>query len=251
MRKQKFFKLPEYVVTLVLILIAALLAIYMMNLSLPSPPPTSIKVIDETLIDLEWGNVVFNAPKSMHFKETKAIELLLSPSVSVKELQTQMEIQISNRMEAQLLGNGFQVEAHLPKMQAIGSEGVAKWRWDVTAIKGGSQRLHLTLSAILVVSGHDTPYVVRTYDRYIDVEITFTQRFSSLFLNNWKWLWAAVLIPVTGYFWRRHKKKMIRKPPRKSIILPVTSRRLKWIKKSSNTMIMEKCLTIVNNGFFG
>ncbi len=192
----------------------------------PSPvPPTSIRLIDEMLSRLEWGNIVFNAPKLMRFKETETIELLLSNSMSEPQLRAELEkvtevdsarVRISNRMEARLSGKGFQIEALVPETQSISSEGVAKWKWDVTATGGGSQHLHLTLSAILTVSGRDTPFVIRTYDRYIAVKITLVQRFSSFFAEHWKWLWATIFFPIGGYVWKKYHKKKPEKEPTKN-----------------------------------
>ncbi len=179
-------------------------------------PPTSLHFIDEILSQLEWGNIVFNAPKAMQFKETRTIELLLSNSVSEQQLRAELEkveriesarVRISNQMEARLSGAGFRIEAILPEKQAVGSEDIVKWKWDVTATEVGSHRLHLTLSAILTVSGRDTPFVIRTYDRDINVEITLAQRFSSFFSKHWTWLWAAILVPVGGYVWKKYHKK--------------------------------------------
>jgi hypothetical protein len=209
---------------LVLFIIIVILLVILMQvggtpeslpISDPNLPPTSTQVIDKIVKELEWGNIVFNAPTSMRFKETEAIELLLSHSVSIQELRTQLEkangiesasVQISNRIEARLSGTGFQVEALFPEVQTVGSKGVIQWKWYVTPTEHGLQRLHLTLSAILTVSDRDAPFVIRTFDRTIDVEISLAQRASSFFSKNWKWLWAAILVPVVGYLWRRHYK---------------------------------------------
>jgi beta-lactamase superfamily II metal-dependent hydrolase len=174
------------------------------------------EVIDYIVGEMEWGNIVFNTPSSMQFKKTETIELLLSHSVSTKELQKQLEnvsiiesarVKISNRMEALLSGTGFQVEALFPKVQSVSSKGVIKWKWYVTPTKQGLQRLHLTLSAILNVSDRDAPFVIRTFDRTIEVKVSLAHRASSFFSKNWKWLWAAVLIPIATFYWKWRKKK--------------------------------------------
>jgi len=89
----------------------------------PSPkplPPTSLGVVDEVVSRLEWGNIAFDTPMKMKFEEPKIVELLLSPTKSAQELQSSLKsheqteaarIQISNRMEADLSGLGFKIEA--------------------------------------------------------------------------------------------------------------------------------------------
>ena len=155
----------------------------------------------------------------MRYKQTRLVELLLSPSLSVAQLQAQLEhkagvesakIRISNRMEAQLTGRGFAIEALVPDLQAIPSEQASRWRWNVTPTEHGNQRLHLVLSAHINVAGRDTPLVVRTFDRLIEVEITIRQRLSGFYQKNWQWLWAAGLVPIAGYIWRRWKKRLDR-----------------------------------------
>jgi beta-glucanase (GH16 family) len=72
-------------------------------------PPTSLDFVEEIMNNLEWGNIVFDTPKKIKFEEPKIIELLLSPTKSIQELQSSLKshektesarIQISNRMEA-------------------------------------------------------------------------------------------------------------------------------------------------------
>lgn len=84
----------------------------------PTMPATSLGVVEEILSNLEWGNIAFDTPKKMKFEEPKTIELLLSPTKSVQELQSSLKsheqtesarIQISNLMEADLSGLGFKI----------------------------------------------------------------------------------------------------------------------------------------------
>jgi hypothetical protein len=64
--------------------------------------------VDESVRQLDWGNIAFNAPASMRYAQPQIVELLLSPSLSVADLQAQLQqkvgvqsarAQISNRMK--------------------------------------------------------------------------------------------------------------------------------------------------------
>lgn len=123
----------------------------------------------------------------MRYAQPQLVELLLSPSLSVADLQAQLRqqvgaesarAQISNRMEAQLTGSGFGIEAQMPDLQAVTSQQATRWTWKVTPTEHGPQTLHLTLSAHIDVAGRDAPLVVRTFDRDIQVNITIPQRVS-------------------------------------------------------------------------
>ena len=110
-------------------------------------------------------------------------------------------------MEAQLTGTGFTIQAQRPDLQAVTSEQITRWKWEVTPTEQGRQTLHLTLAARIDVAGRDTPLVVRTFHREIQVEITVPQRVSGFVQNNWQWLWATLIVPVAGYVWSRKKRR--------------------------------------------
>jgi hypothetical protein len=114
-------------------------------------------------------------------------------------------IRVSDRMEARLTGPNFAITAITPEIQAVSRTDITEWKWEVKPIIDGHQRLHLTLSALLSVDGASTPRAIRTFDEIIEVEVAWHQRVGSFFAQNWQWLWAAVLIPVAGWLWKRKK----------------------------------------------
>jgi hypothetical protein len=182
----------------------------------PSLPPQSLRVVDEIVKKLEWGSVVFNTPTKMKFDEPKIVELVLSPTKSTQELQSELRslgeiefarVQISNRMQASLTGENFKVEALVPEKQALSRGKTTRWKWRVTPTEYGVKELNFTLWAIVTVSNQDEPYVIRTYDKTIEVEISLGQRFSKFFSSNWQWLWAAILVPVATFLWKWYQSK--------------------------------------------
>lgn len=112
-------------------------------------------------------------------------------------------IRVSDRMEARLSGPNFAITAITPEIQAVSRNDVTEWKWEVKPSNDGRQYLHLTLSALLSVDGTSTPRAIRTFDKVIEVEIGWHQRVGSFFEKNWQWLWAAVLVPIVGWLWKR------------------------------------------------
>ncbi len=176
--------------------------------------------IDRILRELPIGNIAFHVPPEMEFEKTYVIPLLLSSIKSVEELEEELrertkgtpslqgaEIKISERMEARLTGQNFQIEAIGPEVQLISGEEDTEWNWDVKPVVGGTQILHLTLSLVLTVNGDSVPRVVRTFDREIKVQVTFRQLVEGFFRGNWRWLWVVVLGPLAAWGYRRWKKK--------------------------------------------
>ena len=177
---------------------------------------TSLTVVDKIVSQLEWGNIVFDTPKKMTFKEPKIIELVLSPTKSVQELQSSLKsheqfeserIRISNRMEANLSGLGFKIETLVPEEQVVYRDKTTQWKWEVIPTKDGNQNLFLTLSAIINVSSNNERYVVRTFEKNIEIEVSVGQRISIFVAGNWQWLWASILVPISPFLWKWYQRK--------------------------------------------
>lgn len=187
---------------------------------LNQPPPSTtategrLGAIDRILEKLEFGNIAFNAPKTMNLRDTAIIQLLLGLETPIDDLKQMIEaegekegarIQVSNRMEARLSGPNFAITAITPETQAVSQSDITEWKWEVKPISAGRHYLHLTLSALLSVDGEPAPRVIRTFDKVIEVEVAWHQRVGSFFEKNWQWLWAAVLVPIVGLLLKRKK----------------------------------------------
>jgi hypothetical protein len=165
---------------------------------------------------MDSANVAFNCPDSMNLKNSSQIQLLLSLQKTISELKEAIaaagkregeSIKVSSRMEARLSGPNFQITAITPEEQAIGTVDTVEWKWEIKPVSTGSQNLHLTLTALINVEGEATRRAIRTFDRKITVIVTPGQRLSGFLGKNWQWMWAALLIPVLGWLWKRAKRK--------------------------------------------
>lgn len=183
---------------------------------LTSVSSTSLDIVDQIVNDLEWGNIAFNTPQKVRLEEPTIIELVLSTTQSIEELQSSLEyqekfesaeIRISNRMEANLSGTGFKIEALIPQEQAISRSQTTRWKWEITPTQDGSQNLSLTLSAIINVSGRDAPFVIQTFNKKIEVEVSVGQHVLTFVAGNWQWLWASILVPTAPFLWKWYRKK--------------------------------------------
>ena len=182
-----------------------------------APPPTedSLQAIDRILERMEIGNIAFNAPKTMKLHDSAVIHLVLGVEREIEDIKRMIEeegdkvgasIRVSNRMEARLSGRNFEITAINPEVQAVARREVTEWKWEIKPRTAGKQNLHLTLSALLSIEGESTPRVIRTFDRIIIVEVTIGQQAKLFVKNNWQWLWAAVLVPIVGWMWKRRKR---------------------------------------------
>lgn len=185
----------------------------------PAPPPSDLprseKSLDQLLQEMEIGAIAFNAPSRLNISDSQQIQLLLSLSEPMEQLQEQVQasgetiganIKVSNRMEARLTGTMFNISAVTPEVQAISKSLPTEWRWEVSPIKEGNYNLHLTLTALLEVDGRETPRTIRTFDQIISVEVTTSQRIKGFINDNWRWFWAVILVPLFGWVISKLKK---------------------------------------------
>lgn len=179
------------------------------------PPPDFFSAIDRILERMELGNIAFNAPRLMNLHDTAIIQLMLGFETEIEELKQIIEaegeidgerIRVSDRMEARLSGPNFAITAITPELQAVSRIEVTEWKWEVKPMSQGRQNLHLTLSAHIGVDGTSTSRVIRTLSKDIKVEVTRRQWIGSFIKKNWQWLWAAILVPIAGWLWKRWNK---------------------------------------------
>ena len=183
----------------------------------PPPPPEPLGDVDRLLEEMEFGTIAFNAPTNINIDDSPQIQLILSLAETVEKLKQSITeegekvgatIRVSDRMEARLSGYMFQITAITPEIQAVSKRQQTEWKWEIHPKKEGKHKLHLTLTALLEIDEPSTPRAIRTFDKTIEVNVTATQKIGLFFKNNWQWLWAAILVPVAGWLWKRKKKQL-------------------------------------------
>lgn len=173
-------------------------------------------VIDDAIDGLELANIAFNAPRTMRLHQPVVIQLLLSGDETIEELQAELSaageeegerIRVSDTMEAHLTGAGFSIEDVTPAVQLVASSGRTEWKWEVEPEKAGRRRLHLTLSALIDLAGKERTYTVKTFERTLEVDVTFRERLETFVEDNWQWLWTTLLVPLAAVVlqWRRQR----------------------------------------------
>jgi len=177
---------------------------------------TAFSEIDNELRRLVPASIAFNAPTTMRLEHTAHIQLLLSPAASIPELKKKITaigeregttIKVSPLMEARLTGLHFTIEANTPERQPVSNVAPTEWSWDVEPTETGNQELHLTLTAILSVGGHNQPRTIRTFDKVLKVHVTWYDRISGFVSDNWKWLWTAIFVPLGVWAARRYQSR--------------------------------------------
>jgi hypothetical protein len=168
------------------------------------------------------GSIAFNVPPSMSLNQAETVKLLLRAEQASEELQKTLRdqgvvgdirtatIRIHDRMQAVLLGDGFQISPVTADTLPISKQEPTQWEWDVRAQRYGTLKLNVVLNAIVDVNDGSgpRPYTIRTFSQTYIVQVPgYGGRVATFAKNNWPWLIATVAILVGGWLWNRKGKK--------------------------------------------
>jgi hypothetical protein len=194
----------------------------------PAAPPThadsaaankrlseALQGVDQAMARMTQAQIAFNTPQVMNMGDAAQIELLLSLDETQAQLKRALggeggresaQVAVTEQMEARLTGANFRITAVTPEAQAITSNGRTAWQWEVQPTVAGSHPMHLTLNAVLRVDGTSVRRTVKTFDKTILVQVTVARQVSDFVGQNWQWLWAVVVAPLVGWFWRGRRQ---------------------------------------------
>jgi hypothetical protein len=162
-------------------------------------------------------NIAYNTPETIQMDDTAVVQLKLSPSFSIDKLREMIaepgkkegeSIPFSRRVEAHLTGSAFKIAAlgaELPREVKPGR--VCEWSWAVTPTQPGTQRLFLTIDAVVAIDGKDAAEYEQVFARTIKVKVTLGRRVASFVGNNWQWLWTVGLVPLAGWVLARVRRE--------------------------------------------
>lgn len=175
------------------------------SLEMESPASDPLAAVDQILNKLEFEKIAFNGPHTVNLNDTAIIQLFLGLATPTEELQQMVEaagekanvrIRVSDRMEARLSGSDFDVAAVTPELQVATRTDGVEWKWEIKPKSEGRHDLYLTLFALIDVDGAPSLREIRTFEKKIEVEVTWGQQAGSLFKSNWAWVAAIILTPA-------------------------------------------------------
>ena len=174
--------------------------------------------VDNLVRNLPLGNVVFDPPRTMEVDDSATVSVVLSPTDSIEKLKQQLpqehrkdaevgaDIKVSSRMKAALVGTYFDIKELRPAIQAVTSIAPTTWRWTITAKEDGTQELSVQLMLFLEIDGKETPFLVKSFERTVEVEVTSLVRTRKFVENNWQWLASTIVIPLGIWIYKKRNR---------------------------------------------
>lgn len=113
---------------------------------------------------------------------------------------------LASRMRATLAAPDLEVHPIAPELQAVSRAAPTEWTWEIRGVRAGPATVHVTLSAALVLDGVETPRVIRTFERTVNVDVPLGQRVTGFLAEDWQWVLATLGAPLLGGFWRWRRR---------------------------------------------
>jgi len=164
---------------------------------------------------LGHGHLAFNTPTRLGLHQTATIQLLLSPSQSVTQLERKLAqpgaragapVRFSPTMQAELKASDFEVTPLDDARKLIDPNAPTSWQWEISPKHTGLLHLTLSVTAFVTVGGQKTTYQVREFDRKLLIQVGLITEARDFLSGNWQWLWSTILVPVGAWALRRRRK---------------------------------------------
>lgn len=165
------------------------------------------------------ASVAFNTPEKVPYGEPSYIQFLLNPNLSPAELAKLVKekgpianarIKFTREMEVTLTGEEFAISPISTEKQMISLDETTEWKWSIVPKKPGKHRVHLVVNAIFRVNNVEMRRS-KSFDRYIEIEVTGFQQTVIFMQDNWQWLTLGI-VPLVFFvplrhsrFWRNRK----------------------------------------------
>ncbi|MBC8724347.1 PASTA domain-containing protein [Paraburkholderia sp. 31.1] len=197
------------------------------NLAPPSDNPTqaAFASVDRALDSMPLATAVFNVPTDIDVDEDCPcrIDFVLDARQSADAIAALIKrhnpaaanfqhdrVRIYYNMEASLTAqpDDFSIDPgpEKPYRQAVSETKPTTWTWYVTPKRWGVHRMRLALYARIPIEGKPTPVLVQTFDKNITVTVTPWSLVRRFVLENWKWLWVTLLIPLGQLVWKNRRR---------------------------------------------
>ena len=155
------------------------------------------------------SNVAFNTPEKIPYGEPSYIQFLMDPSLGKEELAKKIKekgpvetasISITREMEVTLTGEDFTITPISETKQMVLPSETTEWKWSIIPQRPGKNRVHLVVNSIITIDGKEMRRS-RSFDRYIEIEVTGFQRTVIFIEDNW-YLFAMGSVPLALFPFR-------------------------------------------------
>ena len=170
------------------------------------------------------GSLYFKPPKEMTEYITEIVPIALSRSKIDFNLlpkdffdnlkpPERRDLDVSGLMAVDLVGNPDEFKSELlgatPKTQQLSGDNIGVWRWAVTPLKPGNDRiLKLTVYSVIPIFGQDRFQYIETYQEKILVRVNYPGRVLRFLSNNLQTILASILSFVFGVLFILIKQKI-------------------------------------------
>jgi len=177
--------------------------------------PPQYKSFDE----LVCGKIGYNLPDTMkvgnQYRGIVTISKALNDSILFMNLDpdnfTSEEIKVSSKIEVSLIdpsnNKNFDIVALNTKEQLVDITSNTIWKWEITPLKSGRNKIILRATVKVITDLGETPKDIPVFEKIITVQTSPILTFEQFLGNNWQWLGGTIIIPILIWRFQILKKK--------------------------------------------
>jgi hypothetical protein len=183
----------------------------------PALPPTVDPWEDDPFPDIAVepkptpGAVLWTPPETMRVARPERVEVRISDAdVALSKLSEGLRgrgvpridtLEITPLMRVTLTADpkDFSIRALSTQDQLVRPGTVARWDFDVAALRSGLHRLRLLASMRVKVEGKDEVVDLPSYESEVRVRVAPVRAVGQFCAENWKWIVGTVAIPIVAW----------------------------------------------------
>ena len=171
-------------------------------------PSQSVTRIDDREQASWLGSILWNPPSQMRMGNSERIEVRLGDTEQAIEALCEGlrgrsapridRLEIAPLMRGALTADprDFSVQALSTQDQFVRQGTVARWDFNVTALRAGLRRLRVLASMRIKVEGKDEVVDLPSYESEVRVSVAPVHAVGHFCAENWKWIAGTVAIPL-------------------------------------------------------
>jgi hypothetical protein len=185
-----------------------------------APPPTPVSpavAVQNELDRLVAGRILYNPPTEMTVGRTERVEVRIGTDAAAPlaaGLKGAGEpvveaIQVTCFMKVRLVGDAFEIVSFSSEEQIVSAQGYTEWAFDVTPARSGTRSLTLIVTAVVKATGAEGEKDLPIIERQIRIKVNPGYVLSSFFVDNQRWIYPVVLVPLLAalgrWLWARRR----------------------------------------------
>lgn len=164
--------------------------------------------VDDYIKSLDTGHLFFDPNQNMKVGITEDVyaSITRNKSIILFEGIEAEEILANGQMKVNLMGKSFEIISKNPSdEQAVSSEYVTTWGWQVTPLESGEKNLTLTISVLIPIPNDGEKHWDKICEKTIKVQVNPAYSAKTFISNHVEFILGGLTTFLLGRVYRKYK----------------------------------------------